>query len=240
MSAIPSPSPEPIPRDLSRDLAGLSVPQLSDALDALGVEGALQGLGAWSGSAPGRLVSGAAFPVQFEAVPVGTPAPAADYLDEAPPGSIVVLANGGRMDCTVWGGLLTFRAGQLDVRGTVIDGCFRDVEEIRASGYPIFARGAFMRSGKGRARMVGLGIPVSIGGIAIHPGDILCGDDNGVLAVPTALFPAVVAAAREIQEREEKVLADLRVGSRLDAARRRHGYNRGAAGAAGLAKPSAQ
>jgi 4-hydroxy-4-methyl-2-oxoglutarate aldolase len=221
-----------MPPDLSLDLAGLAAPHLSDALDSLGIEGALLGLLPLAGSAPGRLVVGAAYPVQFEAVAAGTPAPAADYLDDAPPGSIIVLANGGRMDCTVWGGLLTFRAGQLDVRGTVIDGCFRDVEEIRATGYPVFARGAFMRSGKGRTRMIDRGIAVSIVGIAVHPGDVLCGDDNGVLVIPRARFPAVVAAAREIEAREARVLADLRAGSRIDAARQRHGYDRGAAGGA--------
>jgi regulator of RNase E activity RraA len=211
---------------LAAALRGLSTPTLSDALDALDIEGALQGLSRLVEDPAVPLVAGPAFPVQFEAAAAGSGAPAADYLDDAPPGCVVVLANAGRLDCTVWGGLLAFRARQLGLRGTVIDGCCRDVEEVRGLGYAVFARGCFMRSGKRRARMASAGQPVTIGHVVIQPEDVVCGDGSGALVIPRPCLHEVLREARRIQQVEAQILADLRAGCRLDEARRRHGYNR--------------
>lgn len=203
-------------------------PVLSDALDTLGLSGGLVGIRPMT-PIPSDLIAGPAYTIQFEPVPPGTPAPAADYIDEVLPGSIVLLANAGRMDCTVWGGVLTVRAKSLGVHGTVIDGCCRDIGDIRSSQYPVFARSVFMRSGKNRARMVAQQVGVEISGVAIQPGDIVAADENGVLVIPQSRVEEVLVRAREVQHTEELILQGLESGETLREARRKFNYNRHAA-----------
>jgi regulator of RNase E activity RraA len=205
-------------------LGDLSVPNVSDALDALGLDAACRGILSL-GSEHSLPMIGPAFTVQFEDVPAGVLAPAADYIDDIPAGCVIVLANQGRLNCTVWGDILAFRALQLGLRGTVIDGCCRDIDTVRSAGYPLFARGIYMRSGRGRVRMVSAGRPVSIAGVTVHCGDVMWGDANGVLAIPRDHFRDVVGQARAVKEREDRIRAALDSGSRLSEARSRHGYN---------------
>src|SRR6185437_10867900 len=102
-----------------------------------------------------------------------------DYIDDIGPGQVVVLDNRARVDTTVWGDLLTLTASKRNVAGTVIDGICRDVERALELGYPIFARGNWMRTGKDRVRVESTGQPVTIGGIRVEPGDWLRGDADG-------------------------------------------------------------
>ena len=104
--------------DSAHPLAGYSTAAVSDALDRLGRPGSLLGI------APlfdGARLCGPAFTVRY--VTAGSPpGTVGDYLDDVPPGGVVVLDNGGRVDCTVWGDILTAMANQRGVAGTVIDG----------------------------------------------------------------------------------------------------------------------
>ena len=94
-----------------------------------------------------------------------------------------MLDNGGRTDCTVWGDILTAVAHQRGIAGTVIDGVSRDVRRALELGYPIYSRGRFMRTGKDRVEVAEVGGPVTIGGVQVAPGDLLVGDDDGVVAI---------------------------------------------------------
>jgi len=202
-----------------------STPLLSDALDTLGLPGGLLGIRPMTLLTTGLMV-GPAYTVQFEKVPAGTPAIAADYIDEVPTGWTVVLANARRMDCSVWGGILTARAQTLGLCGTVIDGCFRDVGDIRMINYPVFARDIYMRSGKNRAQMVAQHVPVEISGVVIQPEDIIVGDENGVLVIPRLHLAEVLAQAQEVRQTEQSILQHVQCGESLRAARQKFNYNR--------------
>lgn len=203
----------------------LSTPVISDALDALGLKGALKGIKPIAATGDG-LVVGSAYTVQFQPVPDGATAPAADYIDDVPAGSIIVLMNGGRTDCTVWGGVLAHQAKRLRLRGTVIDGCCRDIEAIRSAAYPVFARGLAIQSGKNRARMVARQVLGEIDGIKIHPGDLVCGDENGVLVLPRSRAEEILEWAKRVQEAENQIIQYLEAGGTLEDARRKFNYNR--------------
>ncbi|MBP2705467.1 RraA family protein [Microbispora sp. RL4-1S] len=207
-------------------LAARSTSTISDALDIAGLAGAVFGLRRMSGSA---VVVGPAFTVMFEPVAEGRPAAAADYIEDVPAGSVVVLANEGRA-VTVWGDILTSVALANGIAGTVIDGYCRDVDGIRELGYSVWARDAFMRTGKNRVRMRAVQVPVVIGdeGVEVRPGDIVCADGNGVLRVPSAAADDIAAEVVRIGEMEERVLRDVRAGLSLRDARLAHGYNRAA------------
>lgn len=202
-------------------LAAYSTATVSDALDRLGRPGSMLGL------APlfdGARLCGRAFTVRYVAAgsPPGT---VGDYLDDVAPGEVVVLDNGGRVDCTVWGDILTAMAADRKVAGTVIDGVCRDVQRALGIGYPVYSRGRFMRTGKDRVEVSDVGRPVTISGVNVRAGDLLLGDADGVVAVPREIEDEVAAISAQIAAREEAIVTDILTGTSLADARKRHGYH---------------
>jgi regulator of RNase E activity RraA len=203
-------------------LKQLPTATISDALDYLGIDGGCEGI---RPIAAGLSLVGPAFTVEFAPVAAGEPAPAADYIDEVSAGEVVVIANAGRLWCTVWGDLLAHTAQRRGVAGTVIDGCCRDATAILASGYPVFSKSVYMKSGKNRVRMVAKQQPALVSGQHVVPGDIVCADDSGVVVVPRAQLERVTGLALEIEAMERRVLASVKSGSGLKDARARENYN---------------
>jgi regulator of RNase E activity RraA len=155
----------------------------------------------------------------------GQSAPAADYIDDVPPGAIVAIDNGGRTHCTVWGDILTFCAQRKQVAGTVIYGCCRDTAAIIHTGYPLFSLSSYMKSGKNRVRMTARQVPIALGPTQVAPGDVLLCDDSGVLAIPSARVDEVLAVARQIDAMEARVIEEVKQGTPLKIARERNNYN---------------
>ena len=195
---------------------------ISDALDRLGIPG--QALGMAPLDVRFRL-AGRAFTIRYRptgAVERGT---VGDYIDDVPPGDVVVLDNAGRVDCTVWGDILTAVAHRRGLGGTVINGVCRDVARAIDLGYPIYSRGRFMRTGKDRVEVESMGQPVSLGDVQVRPGDILVGDADGIVVVPQSREAEVLSTARSIEEAETAIEAETARGTRLDEARTKHRYH---------------
>lgn len=195
---------------------------VSDALDLLGHNGGLPGLARQSGSG---VVAGPAFTLQFTPVEPGKPAPAGEFIDDVPAGSVVVVDNGGRTHCTVWGDILSDVALRRGVAGTVIDGVCRDLGEIRELGYPMWSLGSYMKSGKNRVALTAVQQPVSLAGTPVAPGDLVCADDAGVIVIPAALAGEAAAQITRVTRMEAGVRADVAAGVPLAEARRARGYN---------------
>lgn len=198
----------------------LSTTTVSDALDRLGILGQCLGIKPLD---HGFRLCGRAFtmrmvPVSVEGGTVG------DYIDDVPPGSIVVIDNAGRADMTVWGDILTFVAVKRGIGGTVIDGMCRDVGRSLELRYPLFSRGWSMRTGKDRVQLDALNVTVSIGGARVSPGDLLLGDADGVVVVPKGKEGEVLAHAKAIEEAESRIREAVETGMRLDEARRKYKY----------------
>jgi 4-hydroxy-4-methyl-2-oxoglutarate aldolase len=132
------------------------------------------------------------------------PQHALDLIDEAPRGSVIVIAiEGGAPEVAVWGGLMTAGAVANGHVGAVLDGGVRDLVEIRRDyGFPVYARDVSPGTTLGRYRTVASQVPVKVGGIVVHPGDLVVGDVDGVVIVPKAQAAAVLAMAQEIDSRE--------------------------------------
>lgn len=195
---------------------------LSDALDKLGINGQCHGL---SGRSPEFAMAGRAFTILYG--PSGKPSgTVGDYIDEVPPGAVVVLDNGGRTDATVWGDILTEVAHAKGVAGTVIDGVNRDVALCRKLGYPVFSLASYMRTGKDRVQVEGTNVPVTVGGARVAPGDIVRGDADGVVVIPREHEAAVLDAAEAILGAEQGIRQAVRAGMRLDEARAKFGYHK--------------
>jgi regulator of RNase E activity RraA len=201
--------------------ARLDTTALSDALDRLGIAGQCLNIKPleWTFQMTGR-----AYTILYgpSATPSGT---VGDYIDEAEPGSVIVLDNGGRENATVWGDILTWVATRRGIAGTVIDGACRDTRLARELGYPIFSRSYSMRTGKDRVQVEGVNSVVNIGDARVAPGDILRGDADGVLVIPRAHEEAVLSAAEEIDATEQRIREAINAGKSLAAARRELGYH---------------
>jgi regulator of RNase E activity RraA len=204
--------------DAFRDLETASV---SDALDRLGLPGSALGIAPlW----PGQRMAGRAFTVRY--VPVGAEkGTVGDYIDAVEPGSVVVLDNAGRLYCTVWGDILTALANKKGIAGTAIYGVCRDTKKARELAYPIYSSGRFMRTGKDRAEVADIGVAVSLGDVQVRPGDLVLGDDDGVVVVPRGHEEKVLEIARGVAKTEDQILDEALRGAKLADARRKHGYH---------------
>lgn len=194
---------------------------ISDALDRLGIAGQCRGLMPVFDRVH---MCGPAYTLKY--LPVGSEGgTVGDFLDDVPPGAVVAIDNAGRTDCTVWGDIMTFLAAKRGVAGTAINGICRDVDRSRDMKYPIFSVAHWMRTGKDRVRLVGVNVPVDLGGVSVDPGDFLVGDDNGLIAVPAKRAAEVAAVAESIEETENKIRDAISKGMRLGDARKQLGYH---------------
>lgn len=199
----------------------LDTATLSDALDRLGIAGQCLGIKPLD---PEFRLTGRAMTFQY--VPAGNPpGTVGDYIDDVPPGAVIVLDNGGREDATVWGDILTEVAARKGIAGTVIDGACRDTALCRKLNYPVFSRSHSMRTGKDRVQLDVSGQPVNIGDARVAQGDLLRGDADGVVVIPQAHEERVLQLAEAIQAAEDKIREAVRGGMRLDEARRVHRYH---------------
>jgi len=200
---------------------GLSTSTVSDALDRLGIAGQCAGI---MPVYMGGRMCGPAFTLRY--LPVGSGGgTVGDFVDDVPPGGVVAIDNNGRTDCTVWGDIMTFVASKRGVAGTVINGICRDIDRSREMKYPIFSLSHWMRTGKDRVRLVAVNQPIELGTVSVDPGDILFGDDNGVVAVPKARVEEVAALANSIETVEDKIRAAVAKGMNLGEARKAFGYH---------------
>ena len=201
---------------------GLDTPGVSDALDKLGLPGQCLGVAPLDNYS--KVIVGPAFTVQYvsASVPPGT---VGDFIEDVAPGDVVVIDNGGRTDCTVWGDIMTQYAGTRQIAATVIDGVCRDVNKALGDGYPIFSKGRFMRTGKDRVQVQSVNQPVSIGTARVSARDIVVADANGVVIVPRARAAEVAACARQIESIEADIRALITQGKTLKEARAELGYH---------------
>ena len=194
---------------------------LSDAMDRIGLAGAVEGL---DPLLPDSDIVGQAFTVSY--LPAGPKGgTVGDFLDQVSPGDVVVIDNRGRTDCTVWGNIMTEVAKARGIEGTVIEGVNRDLGESRTSGYPIWSRRGHMRTGKDRVVLNALNVPVCLDRLRVDPGDVIRADSSGVVVIPLHLTEQILKVAEDIEAKEAAILTAIRNGMTLGEARLLHGYH---------------
>jgi regulator of RNase E activity RraA len=112
-----------------------------------------------------------------------------------------------------------------NIGGTVINGVCRDSNRAMEVGYPIFSRGTYMRTGKDRVMADAYNTKVSLGEVAVVPGDIIAGDFDGIVVIPQERLDEVVAAAIEIEDAEDHIRNSIRQGMSLLDARTQFNYH---------------
>ena len=135
-------------------------------------------------------------------------------LLEAPPGVVLVVDDEGDTRGALWGEVMTHQAIRGGILGLVTDGPVRDTVEIAALGFPVFAGSITPRVGTNRR--VGLTqVPVALGGVPVHPDDVVVADADGVVIVPQARVAAVAERAEGIVRRDEDFIRQIGEGKLL-------------------------
>ena len=134
-------------------------------------------------------------------------------LEAAEPGDVLVVVNGGGRRA-VCGELFATEAKRRGVAGIVVDGLCRDVAGLRRLGLPFFARGTVPASGATVSRAA-LGQPVRFGGVNVNPGDLVFGDDDGLVIAPRDRIAAALEGGEAIARAERAMLAAMSEGRAL-------------------------
>ncbi|MDE8650448.1 4-carboxy-4-hydroxy-2-oxoadipate aldolase/oxaloacetate decarboxylase [Novosphingobium album (ex Liu et al. 2023)] len=138
-------------------------------------------------------------------------------LNVAGAGDVLVLTNGGGHQGALWGDVACNFAVKKGVAGTVVHGATRDTDAIRELGYPVWATAISVEHPE-KNGPAAVNVPVVVDGVLVEPGDIICGDGDGVLVIPRALLRLAVEnaearAAKEVTFRQRiadgEVLFDI-------------------------------
>jgi 4-hydroxy-4-methyl-2-oxoglutarate aldolase len=133
------------------------------------------------------------------------------------PGDVLVIDAKGAKSPAVWGGIQTLYARKRGVAGVVIDGVVRDIEDIRKMRFPVYCKGT-TPAGPHKGWADSVNVPVQCGGVPVHPGDLVVGDDDGVVIVPFSRIEEVYEEAVRRLKTEEKWIKDIENGqSSLEA-----------------------
>lgn len=138
-----------------------------------------------------------------------------EAISLARPGDILVIDRCGDTRHACWGGVTTRAARMAGIAGVVIDGPATDFSEIRRADLPVWCRGQSSLTTKFLSLESAINVAVSVGGVAICPGDAIVADESGVVAIAPDRASAVGRRAIEMQEAELHVLARLRAGEKL-------------------------
>ena len=135
-------------------------------------------------------------------------------IDKARPGDVLVIDVGPQERTTIWGGTASLAARKRGLAGCVTNGAVRDVEEVVEAGLPVFATGV-RPQGVLKNHPGWIGIPVAVGGVPVHSGDLVVGDADGVVVVPRERLDEVLERAPEIERTEADKLKHIAGGGSL-------------------------
>ncbi|MCL2368491.1 MAG: RraA family protein [Oscillospiraceae bacterium] len=133
-------------------------------------------------------------------------------IDMAQPGDVIVVDGEASLAHSLCGDIMYTYAKQKGIVGFVVDGCIRDVDSLEALAFPVYARGVQpkgpYKNGPGEVN-----VPISCGGIVVHPGDIVYGDADGVVVIREADAPALIELSRKHVAMEEGIFEGIRTGT---------------------------
>lgn len=204
-------SPDPISQ-----LSRYSTSIVSDALDELAILGVLPGLFAQR-LGQGRVV-GRALPARLEPKshdPAayrfggGVGKPLEQVLQTMRDGDVVIMDLGGSIRAAAWGSLASRIAQRRGVRGTIMWGACRDVDEIRAIGYPVWAVAVCPRRSRNEFTFGSINESITIAGVTIAPRDYVVADESGVVCIPHARVNEALQLCARIAEQEAALEAQV-------------------------------
>ncbi len=199
-------------KEIRKRLNKLATTNISDALDVLDINGSTYGIRPiWEGTTK---IIGQAVTVKMTAAGVtknknhlGVKA-----IHLAKEGDVIVVDNGGRLDTSCWGGVLTIGAKGKGISGVVIDGACRDVDDYVEEEFSVYARGAVVSTARGRIMEEATNVLIQFGGVQVRPGDVIVADRSGVVVITLEKLDEVLKKSEELFEKEEAMINDIRSG----------------------------
>jgi len=185
-------------------LKEVSTPNISDAMHRKGAMRDIHPINA------GTKMVGTAITVQTFA---GDWAKSVEAIDLGGPGKVIVIYNGSNY-VAPWGGLATLSCRIKGIEGVVIDGAVRDVDEIRAMNYPVYASAIVPNAGEPKG-MGEINAEITCGGQLVKPGDYIVGDDSGVVVIPRERAYEIARRAKEVEKNESRMYEEIKRGSTL-------------------------
>lgn len=201
--------------EIRRILEKVSTPNLSDAMHRSGDLPGLQCI------TPGKKLVGPA--VTVRAYP-GDWAKPVEAIDVARPGDVIVIDAGG-VGPALWGELASESCLQRKVAGVVIDGAIRDVDSIRAIGFPAHAKLVTPTAGEPKG-FGEINVTIRVGGVAVAPGDWIVGDESGVVRIPRARAAEVANRAMDVLEHENRLREEIRRKATLGSVAELHRWEK--------------
>ena len=129
----------------------------------------------------------------------------------ARPGDVLMVTTGGYAEAGIWGEIMTVAAMARGIKGLVTDGSVRDTAAIKERGFPVFSRSISI---KGTTKLAPgkINNSIVVGGVTVNPGDIIFGDDDGLVVIPPDKAEQVLMAARQREDKERIIMERLESG----------------------------
>jgi len=143
-------------------------------------------------------------------------------VDSLLPGEVVVLVCHGNLRISPWGELLSERSTHLGAAGCLTDGCVCDSPQIRNLGFPVYAAGTNPSDTKYRGKMMMSDVPGEIGGVSVSRGDLIFGNPDGIVIVPSDFVDRVLENALMKVSAENTVRNEIRASEALADVFERH------------------
>ena len=193
--------------DLPTIPAGVSTTHLCDVVDNIRIlNGDIQQI-----TPHDHLMAGPAYTVESK----GDLLPIIVALNEAPEGSVIVI-SGDNSPYALAGEIFATTAKKRKIAGIVIDGFCRDKQALRKIGLPFFARGTFPKAGSkhniGKQQSL-----IVCGGAVIHPGEIVLGDQSGLVVIEPPALKDAFSLAKQLEEKEQASLQRLQAGEKISS-----------------------
>jgi regulator of RNase E activity RraA len=198
--------------DFVQRLRRLDACSVSDALDRLGLKGAVTGVPQRSGSGK---IAGRVLTVKLR---TGAPPPGpakhlgSTVVEAGGPDDVIVVEQRTGIDAGCWGGLLTLGAKVRGIAGVVADGPVRDIDEARGYDFPIFSTTLTAVTARGRVVEDATNVPITPWGVSVEAGDYVIADRSAVIFIAAARIVEVLEAAESIVAREAAMAKALLAG----------------------------
>jgi 4-hydroxy-4-methyl-2-oxoglutarate aldolase len=200
-------------KEITTRLGHLDACAVSDALDKLGLQGAVSGIHRFTTD---RRIWGRVVTVRLEKDD-GRPAASRHLgttaIETAQAGDVIVIEQRTGIDAASWGGNLSLGAKLRGLAGVIIEGPGRDMDEARQYDFTVFARDHTARTARGRIIETGTNVPITVGEVSVSPGDYVVADGSAAVFVAAADIERVLEAAEAIAARERAMVVALREGT---------------------------
>jgi 4-hydroxy-4-methyl-2-oxoglutarate aldolase len=197
---------------LAARLARLDTCGVSDAMDRLGVSGAVQGLGPmW----PCPRIAGRVITVRLRRAEPGDHSPrhlGTAAIEAGGPGQVIVIEHHDREDAAGWGGILSLAARLKGIEGVIVDGTCRDVDDSRDAAFPVYARAATPMTARGRVVEASMGEPIRVGDLHVANDDYVIADWSGAVFLPAVRADEIISTAEGLLARETAMADAVRAG----------------------------